>query len=127
LEVGGDIKMSFRFLNFKVYKDSLELHLKIVRLTRKFKIEFYYLKDQIRRSSLSIVLNIAEGSAKTSDRDFNRYLENAMGSANETAAALNVAFSEKLVSDESYKELIALCENVVNQLGGFSKKLKLGG
>ncbi|KKR63457.1 hypothetical protein A2614_01315 [Candidatus Woesebacteria bacterium RIFOXYD1_FULL_40_21] len=118
--------MSFRFLNFKVYIDSLNLHREIVKLTRKFPREFYYLKDQIRRSSLSIVLNIAEGSAKKSDKDFNRYLENSMGSANETASALNVAFSSGLIPEFSYKKLLSLCEEVVNQLGGFSKKLKVG-
>ena len=118
--------MSFRFLKFKVYIDSLNLHREIVRFTRKFPKEFYYLKDQIRRSSLSIVLNIAEGSAKTSDKDFRRYLENSMGSANETAAALNVAFAEKLIPESSYLELLNLCKEVVNQLGGFSKKLKVG-
>jgi len=113
-------------LNFKVYKDSKNLHRKIVRLSAKFPKDFYYLKDQIRRSSLSIVLNIAEGSAKTSDKDFNRYLENSMGSANETASALDVAFSEKLINSKEFDESIELCESVVNQLGGFSKKLKVG-
>ena len=119
--------MAFRFLKFKVYKDSEDLHREIVKITRRFPREFDYLKDQICRSSLSVVLNIAEGSAKKSDKDFNRYLENSMGSANETASALNVAFSDKLISEVSYKNLLSLCEEVVNQLGGFSKKLKVGG
>ena len=119
--------MSFRFLKFKVYGDSEDLHREIVKITRKFPREFDYLKNQILRSSLSIVLNIAEGSAKKSDKDFNRYLENSMGSANETASALNVAYSDKLISESTYKNLLSLCESVVNQLGGFSKKLKVGG
>ena len=114
-------------MKFKVYIDSLNLHREIVRLTRKFPREFYYLKDQIRRSSLSVVLNIAEGSAKTSDKDFSRYLENSMGSANETAAALGVAFSEKIISESTFLKMLDLCKTVVNQLGGFSKKLKVGG
>ena len=119
--------MAFRFLNFKVYQDAENLHKEIVKITRRFPREYYYLKDQILRSSLSIVLNIAEGSAKKSDKDFNRYLENSMGSANETASALNVAFSDELILESSYKNLLELCESVVNQLGGFSKKLKVGG
>ncbi len=119
--------MSFRFLKFKVYQDAKILHQEIVRLSRKFPREFFHLKDQIRRSSLSIVLNIAEGSAKTSDKDFSRYLENSMGSANETAAALDVAVSEKLIQDSTYKKVLTLCQGVVNQLGGFSKRLKVGG
>jgi four helix bundle protein len=119
--------MAFRFLKFKVYNDSEVLHREIVKVTKGFPREFDYLKDQIQRSSLSVVLNIAEGSAKKSDKDFNRYLENSMGSTNETASALNVAFSDGLISELSYKKLLALCEEVVNQLGGFSKKLKVSG
>ena len=115
--------MSFRFLDFKVYQDAKILHTKVVKITKDFPREFLYLKDQLRRSSLSPVLNIAEGSAKRSDRDFNRYIENAMGSANETATGLDVAFSEKLISEAVYKDLLELCRLVVDQLGGFSKKL----
>ena len=119
--------MSFRFTKFKVYQDAKTLHRKIVFLTKSFPAEFYYLKDQLRRSSLSIVLVIAEGSAKRSDKDFNRYIEMGMGSGNETAAGLDVSLSENLIKEKDYKEAIDLCEEVVNQLGGFSKKLKVGG
>jgi four helix bundle protein len=115
--------MAFRFLSFKVYRDAKDLHRRVAKITKEFPREFLYLGKQLRRSSLSIVLNIAEGSAKRSDKDFNRYLENAMGSANETAASLDVAKGENLVSTETQRELVTLCEDVVNQLGGFSKKL----
>ena len=118
--------MSFRFTKFKVYQDAKRLHRKVVFLTKSFPAEFYYLKDQLRRSSLSIVLVIAEGSAKRSDKDFNRYIEMGMGSANETASGLDVSFSENLIKEDDFRETLTLCENVVNQLGGFSKKLLVG-
>ena len=47
-----------------------------------------------------------------------------MGSANETAANLEVGFEEELISEEEYRGLTKLCEDIVNQLGGFSKKLR---
>ena len=119
--------MAFRFNQFKVYKDALVLHKKIVILTKTFSGEFYYLKDQLRRSSLSIVLQIAEGSAKRSDKDFNRYVEMGMGSANETAAGLNVCYEQGLTSEKEYRDLLLLCEEIVNQLGGLSKKLLVVG
>ena len=102
------------------------LHKKVVHTTKRFPREFFYLKDQLRRSSLSIILQIAEGSAKRSDKDFNRYIEMGMGSANETAAGLEVAFAEKLIGETEFKDILSLCEEVVNQLGGFSKKLLVG-
>ncbi len=118
--------MSFRFLKFKVYQDAKLLHRKIVSFTNRFPREFFFLRDQLRRSSLSIMLQIAEGSAKRSDKDFNRYLEMGMGSANETAAGLDVSREQKLISLTEYEELLKLCEGVVNQLGGLSKKLLVG-
>lgn len=118
--------MALRFLNFQVYGDAKQLHRKIVFLTKTFPPDFYYLKDQIRRSSLSIVLSIAEGSAKTLNKDFNRYLEIGMGSGSETVAALDVALGENLLTRTSYEETLGLCESVIRQLGGFSKKLRIG-
>ena len=115
--------MAFRFMSFKVYQDAKKLHRDIVLITKNYSREFFYLKDQLRRSSLSIILQIAEGSAKRSDKDFNRYLEMGMGSANETAAGLEVSFEERLIDEERYQELIKSCREVVDQLGGFSKKL----
>lgn len=75
-----------RYRNFKVYQDAKEFHKLVVKLTAKFPRDFDYLVKQTRRSSLSVILNIAEGSAKNSDKDFNRYLGNSLGSINETLA-----------------------------------------
>jgi len=118
--------MSFRFLKFKVYQDSKKLHTEIVQVTKTFPREFFYLRDQLRRSSLSAALQIAEGSAKRSDKDFNRYIEISMGSANETAAGLDIAFEQSLIEKRKFESLVQLCKEVVNQLGGLSKKLLVG-
>jgi|SRR3989338_3686488 len=115
--------MAFRFLNFQVYKDAKKLHRNVVHLTKEYPREFYYLKDQLRRCTLSIVLQIAEGSAKRSDKEFNRYIEIGLGSANETAAGLDVSLEEKLITKAQYDELTMLCMEVTNQLGGLSKAL----
>jgi four helix bundle protein len=78
---------TFRFLEFPVYQQAKEFHKDIRESTKLFPREYRSLIDQMNRSSLSVCLNIAEGSAKRSDKDFNRYLENALGSMNETVAA----------------------------------------
>ena len=113
-----------RYRKFKVYQYSKEFHKLVVKLTAKFPQDFDYLVKQVRRSSLSIILNIAEGSAKNSDKDFNRYLLNSLGSVNETLAGFEVAKDFNLVSVQEFNEIEKQAINITNQLGGFSKKLK---
>lgn len=116
--------MAFRFRNFKVYRDAKLLHKEIVILVNTFPRNYWYLADQIKRSSLSIVLNIAEGSSKQSDKDFNRYISISLGSVDETVASLEIAFDQKLFSKEKFIYFENRLELLSNQLGGFSKFLK---
>jgi len=108
----------------QMYQDALNFHRRIVQLTRAFPKDFEYLKNQLRRSSLSVVLNIAEGSAKNSDKEFNRYVVIALGSINESMAGCDVAAEEKLITQSVFKEVESLAETLTRQLGGFSKTLK---
>ena len=121
-----NLTMAFRFMSFRVYIDAKKLHRRIVFITKSFPHDYYYLKDQLRRAVLSIILNIAEGSGKGSDKDFNRYLGNALGSVNEIGAALDVACDEELLSHKELEIILSEVEEVKTQLGSFSKKLKVG-
>lgn len=112
------------FLDFPMYQEAKVLYREIVMLSKKFPREYWELGDQMRRSSLSVCLNIAEGSAKKSDKDFNRYLENALGSINETAAALDISCSEGLITDDVFQTKLLASEKIAKQLGGLSRKLK---
>ncbi len=115
---------TFRFLKFKVYQDAKEFYRQVVKMTKDFPQKFWELGDQMRRSSLSVILNIAEGSGKDSDREFNRYLNNSLGSINETAAGIDVSCESKLISNSHKNELLEEAKHIADQLGGFSKKLK---
>ena len=89
---------TFRYLEFNVYKDSRDFYKECIKLTKSFPREFWSFKDQLLRASLSVCLNIAEGSAKYSDKDFKRYLENSLGSINECYACLDIAYDNKLIN-----------------------------
>jgi len=118
------MEKTFRFLKFKVYQDAKKLYFRVVKLTKKFPREFWGLGDQMRRSTFSVILNIAEGAGKSSDRDFNRYLNNSLGSINEGASCIDVAFGAKLISLSEKLDLLKEAKSIADQLGGFSKKLK---
>ncbi|MBI4120200.1 MAG: four helix bundle protein [Parcubacteria group bacterium] len=115
---------TFRFLDFIVYQDAKELYKIVVSVTREFPRIHGDLVRQLIRAVLSVSLNIAEGSAKKSDKDFNRFVENALGSVNESVAALDIAFDSKLISADSFRDIKNLAEKIAKQLGGLSKKLK---
>lgn len=116
--------MAFRFRHFKVYQDAKITHKELIFLVKRFSREYAYLADQIKRSSLSIILNIAEGSSKQSDKDFNRYITIALGSVDETIAALEVALDLSLLSREKFQSFESKYELISKQLGGLSKYLK---
>ncbi len=113
---------TFRFLKFKVYIDAKDYFKKILLISER--VKNYSFKDQIRRASLSIILNIAEGSAKKSDKEFARFLEISIGSLNEAVACLDIMKELKKIDEKEYKYLIESSEGLAKQLGGFIKKLK---
>ena len=117
--------MAFRFRRFKVYGDAIDGYKWIVEKTKHYPPTFFHLRDQIQRAALSVALNIAEGSAKPTDADFNRYIGNALGSTNEVAAALEVAYEVRLIIEDDLKVGIQKYETICNQLGGLSKTLKV--
>jgi len=89
-------------------------------LPREFR---YELGSQIIRSAFSIILNIAEGSGKISDKELNRFIEIALGSAYETLAAVDSLRRNQLISNNEFEEVFAKIASISNQLGGFKKKL----
>jgi len=115
---------TFRFLEFQVYKDSKSFYKKCSLLTKSFTRNYWELKDQLLRAALSVCLNIAEGSAKYSDKDFKRFIENSLGSANECFACLDIAYENKLISYEDFMNLRTELESIAKQLGGLAKKLR---
>lgn len=114
----------FRFLDFKVYKDAKLFYSEIILITSKFQGKHWALSDQMRRSALSVILNIAEGSAKKSDKDFNRYIKNSLGSINECVAGIDVAYTQRLIPEIALEKLMTGASEIANQLGGFSKILR---
>jgi len=117
----------FRFLNWEVYKDSRRLFSKILKLVNGLPREYRFeLGSQVIRSSFSIILNIAEGSGKVSDRELNRFIEISLGSVNETLAALDVFRENQLITLEEFNEFYEALSSISSQLGGFKKKLISG-
>lgn len=106
--------MNFEKLN--VYNDACAFAIKIYKLTAKFpKEEMFGLVSQMRRASVSISLNIAEGSSR-SKKDFCHFLDMARGSCYELVPLLKIAFelgyTSKNEYDSSYEMIDILAKRI---------------
>jgi four helix bundle protein len=116
--------MLFRFREFRIYRDSLAFRKVVYLIAKDFpKDELYCLVSQIRRAVNSIVLNIAEGSNRSSDLDFKRFLYISLTSLEEVVACLDIALDEKYIDIDKHAELLAKAEELGKQLISFINKL----
>lgn len=114
----------FRFLEWGVYKDAKILFFESLKITHSLSKEYRFeLGSQLVRASLSVVLNIAEGSGKTSDKELNRYFDISLGSLHEVLALADTLRDGDFITIEQFENIAVLVENISKQLGGFKKKL----
>lgn len=113
------------FRQLKVWEKSHQLALAIYKETKKFpKEELYGLTSQIRRASMSIPTNIAEGCGLNTDRGFARFLQIAMGSASETEYQLILARDLEFLSKETHEKLHDDVEEVKRMLASLLKTIR---
>lgn len=107
----------------EVWKKSIGFVTDIYRVTNAFpKDEIYGLTSQIRRAAVSIPSNIAEGSARHSDKEFVQFLYISLGSLVETETQLIISKEIGYLNDISY--LSQEVENIRKMLIGLIKHLK---
>ncbi len=96
----------FSFEKLIVWKKSKTLTVKIYEITKIFPDnERFGLVSQIRRSSISIVSNIAEGSGRHSNKDKARFTEIAFGSALELLNQIILSNTLNYITQEDYKQI----------------------
>lgn len=114
-----------RFEDLEVWKGAMSFCEDTYKLTneKKFSIDFA-LKDQIRRSAISVPSNISEGFERDAKNQFIYFLVIAKGSCGELRTQLRIAFSLGYLSTEKYDELVKNCISVSKQLKGFINYIK---
>lgn len=114
----------FPYENLEVYKKAFDLNRHVYRIIKEKQHLPSYLKSQLGRASLSIVLNIAEGSGKFTDRDRKNFLSIARGSVFECAAILQFLNKEEEVTGEIHLNLADGYDEVSRMLYAMIKRLE---
>jgi four helix bundle protein len=113
--------------NFKkldIWNKSVELVADTYRLVNTFpQIERFGLISQMQRAAVSIPTNIAEGSAKSSNKDFVRFLEISLGSAYELETELLVSFKLSYIESEMYEQFQQKLSELQRMINGFKDTL----
>ena len=110
---------------FKNMELAIDLTLDIYRTTATLpKIELYGLVSQLRRASVSIASNIAEGKGRSSDREFILFLHHARGSLLEVETQLLIAGELKYVDVVEGKRLQEKIDNLGKSLNALINSLK---
>lgn len=84
----------------------------------------YGLRDQVRRASVSIMANIAEGFDGGSNAEFIRFLGYAQRSCSEVQSEMYVALDQGYITQREFDELYRMAGNAKSKIGGFIKYLK---
>jgi len=113
------------FRKILVWQKSISLVTKIYKTTETFpKEETFGLASQIRRSSVSISSNIAEGSGRESTKDFLRFLYISLGSLFEMQTQLEIAKNIIYINEEEFNNLYEDSREIERMLASLIKKLK---
>ena len=111
------------FREYDIWQDSMNLVEYVYRTVESFpKNEQYVLSQQMMRCAISIPSNIAEGSAKESEKDFGRFLQIALGSLFELETQVVLAKNLNYLEDTS--DIVDKLHSLQRRIQGLIKKLK---
>ena len=112
------------FEKLEVYNKAVDYIDCIYDLIESFpKEERFGLIDQLRRASVSISTNIAEGSGRYHKKDFTQFLRMARSSAYECVALLQVSLKRKYITEESYNDLYGRVAELTKMISGLVRSL----
>ncbi|HLV46311.1 MAG TPA: four helix bundle protein [Flavobacterium sp.] len=112
------------FKKYDIWQLSHELTLEIYKITSLFpKEETYGLINQIRRASASIPTNISEGCGRSSDAEFNQFLNIALGSALETEYQLILSKDLKYIDENVFTALEQKVNIIKSKIYSLKNKL----
>ncbi|MBL85317.1 MAG: four helix bundle protein [Winogradskyella sp.] len=116
--------IKFQFEDLKVYNKALDFIDLVYKIADTFpNSEKFGLSSQFTRASVSIALNIAEGSSDT-DKQFNRFLQMALDSVNECVVCSTIAKRQNYISEDIENQLRERLVELSKMITSLQKYLK---
>ena len=113
------------FKKLKIWEEGMILVDETYKMVKKFPdFKKFGLTSQMTRCSVSIQSNITKGTRKSTDKHFNRYVENSLGSAFEWKTQLNVAYCQEYINQEYFLSLENKIQQLQKMISGFRNGLK---
>ena len=110
-----------------IWQKSMDLVSEVYKLVKKLpREENYALSDQIRRASVSIPSNIAEGNSRDSTKEYGYFLSIARGSKYELETQILVCVRLNFFSEMQAELALHLCSEIGKMLNSLIKKLAMG-
>lgn len=114
------------FRQLKIWKEGIELTKSVYTLTKKFPTdERFNLTSQLRRCTVSVPSNIAEGTSRSSNKAFSHFLEISLGSLFELETQIILSHELEFLDNESFSTIENKIIELQKMISGFSKTLTL--
>jgi len=125
--VNGDTKRPITdYRDLDVWKESMSLAADIYEMTRPFpREEMFGMTSQMRRASVSVAANIAEGYGRQQTKPFIQFLRISQGSLKELETLLLLAERVGLIASDATESAMARCQRIGKMLVGLVRKLDL--
>ena len=108
-----------------VWKRSIDFVTTLYKLTENFpKSEMYGLSSQLRRASVSIPSNIAEGASRNHKKEFIQFLYISLASASEVDTQLIISCNLNFIDDKQLNKLSKELDEISKMLQGLLKSIK---
>lgn len=116
--------MSNSYRDLLVWQAAMDLADLIYDVSTGFpKDEMFGLRSQLRRASVSVPSNIAEGQSRNTLGEFRHFLGNAKGSLSEVETQLELARRRRFIDEPQYKSCMELCNKTSRLLNGLINSL----
>lgn len=113
------------YRDLKVWQLGVDIALEVYRVTAEFpKSEVYGLTSQLRRAAVSIPSNIAEGHARKTQREMQRFANIAKGSLAELETQLIIAGELGFLNNEALRKLMEIADHESRMLSGLLKSTR---